>query len=163
MTRPALRRFARVTLTAVIACVTVHAPLALAAAPQKTPQPAKTPRATIERKLHDNGAVRTEMPVVDGEIHGTARGFFPSGKRRWEAQFVRGKYHGTMRLWFESGQLESEREYRGGKKHGPFVDYHPNGRKLAEGTYENDELVKLTEWDADGNRLPSEGAAAPAK
>ena len=43
------------------------------------------------------------------------------------------------------------------------MDHHPNGKKAAEGVYENDELVKLTEWDSDGNRLPSEGAAAPAK
>lgn len=111
---------------------------------------------TIERKLHPNGKVKTELPIVNDEVHGVARGYYESGAKHWESSYARGKRHGPTRFFYETGRLESEREYRNGKKHGKFVDYHPNGKKAAEGSYADDVLVKITEWDESGKTLPPE-------
>lgn len=80
----------------------------------------------VERTYHDNGALHSETPKVDGVVHGFVRHWYDNGQLGIEAPMVNGLVHGVVRNWDRSGNLLGTYEMQQGT--GLEIHYHTNGR-----------------------------------
>ena len=55
--------------------------------------------------------------------------------------------------WNEDGRLLSEITITNGRRNGIVLDWHDDGAKKSEAVYVDDQLVKKTYWDEEGNEL----------
>ena len=61
--------------------------------------------------------------------------------------------HGLVTEWHGNGQKAEEATYEDGKLHGPAIAWHENGQKKAETTFKDDELDGLaTKWHENGQK-----------
>jgi len=61
----------------------------------------------IKYTYYDNGKVKTEVPYVDGVIHGLVK-FYDNAGHLTEYPVVNGKRHGTAYIYNEDGQILSK-------------------------------------------------------
>lgn len=86
-----------------------------------------------------DGALSTEIPIVDGKEHGIARDYFESGRVKVQTIYVSGVKHGAESEWYESGQVKEENVLHKG--------YLMNSKKWSE-TGELIEEYKRSEDDS---------------
>lgn len=98
-----------------------------------------------------DGRRLSEVPVKEGLVDGTARGWRPGGGLEVEETFVAGVSEGIRRRWHENGTLRSETAIQGGKLHGPHQEWHPDGTPAVRLGYEEGRAEGLCEaWHPDG-------------
>ena len=54
-------------------------------------------KVVIRRAFYESGALRWEIPYVNGNMHGIARFYYASGALRRETPYVTGRMHGIER------------------------------------------------------------------
>lgn len=52
--------------------------------------------------------------------------------------------------WDENGRLLSELSIRHHKRNGVVLEWYEDGSKKSEAVYQDDKLVRKTQWDKDG-------------
>jgi antitoxin component YwqK of YwqJK toxin-antitoxin module len=66
------------------------------------------PFTGIAVELFPDGKLCSEVPHLNGVIHGLVRAWYPSGQLKKEASLWQGGLHGYERIWDEQGRLVSE-------------------------------------------------------
>ncbi|MFZ4764993.1 MAG: toxin-antitoxin system YwqK family antitoxin [Roseimicrobium sp.] len=74
------------------------------------------------------GRILTEVPVLDGQVHGVARGWHDNGQLEVEESFVHGVSNGIRTRWFPNGQKRNTATIVNGQLDGPYQEWHENGQ-----------------------------------
>ena len=78
-------------------------------------------------ELYENGQVKTEMALRNGQKHGITKIYFDSGKINEFRSFKKSLMHGKWETWNEPGKKIAEANYRNGKKDGKWYVWDENG------------------------------------
>jgi len=73
--------------------------------------------------VYEDGVLDSEMPIGDG----VAKWFFPNGALKAEVPKVEGESHGTYREWHDNGQLAKETVFNHGKATGVVRNWNKEG------------------------------------
>jgi hypothetical protein len=76
---------------------------------------------------HKNGAVWFRCSVLNGNVHGIVRIWYPDGKLAEVGNYLNGIAHGPAQRWYRDGIIESEHYYQKGLVHGIQKKWFPNG------------------------------------
>ncbi len=87
----------------------------------------------------DEGKVRSEFSLVDGNIHGEYITYDNEDTTKTVGQYVKGKPHGKFRTYNSDGELIYEYNMENGKRQG-VTKYFINGKVFREVSFANDEL-----------------------
>ena len=93
------------------------------------------------REYHDNGTLKLEMRIRNGQPEGTYIVYFENRKPKDVRSYKEGKLHGLWRSYDLSGQLISEAEYRNGLKHGTWRIWDELGNLRYEMGYRDGKKV----------------------
>ncbi len=104
-------------------------------------------------EFYDNGTIKGEYTIVDGENDGVTKLYFKTGQLNesrmykkgekdgaWitynaeggkigEANFSKSTKHGKWYVWDENGTLRCEMTYKNGEKTGKWIIYDANGKQ----------------------------------
>jgi antitoxin component YwqK of YwqJK toxin-antitoxin module len=94
------------------------------------------------RVLYDNGQLKKECHLKNGELHGLQREWYESGQLEVEENYENGELHGLQRRWYESGQLKKEMNYENGDIHGLQRSWFESGELVWEEKWENGVLIE---------------------
>lgn len=135
---------------------------------------ASSRRVDTWRFYYEDGALKEEVPYVNGKITGLVSYFFPNGKRMERGAWVEGKRVGTLELFHPNGQLLGTENYKEGvfTTNGDFFDstgkptlqngtgfriaYAKNGNISYKGNYINQKRHGINQWFFDNNKLKQE-------
>ncbi|MEW6160053.1 MAG: toxin-antitoxin system YwqK family antitoxin [Verrucomicrobiota bacterium] len=84
----------------------------------------------IERTFHPNGQVRSEIPYINGVVHGLSQSWHANGLLAHEIPMVHGQVEGVARFWNEKGTFLGSYEIRNGT--GIQKIWFPNGKLMGE-------------------------------
>jgi len=59
-----------------------------------------------------------EIPFVNGQRHGVARGYYSDGELYWETPYANGHQHGIEKWYSSDGELYHENPFVNGRLHG---------------------------------------------
>jgi antitoxin component YwqK of YwqJK toxin-antitoxin module len=76
-----------------------------------------------------------ERNYLNGQPHGTCKGWFENGKLSSEKNYMNGQPHGTYKEWLNNGQLWLEGNYHNGKKHGLCKHWDINDNTICTETF----------------------------
>ncbi|HHU27459.1 MAG TPA: toxin-antitoxin system YwqK family antitoxin [Bacteroidales bacterium] len=93
------------------------------------------------REYHDNGTLKLEMQLRNGQPEGTYIVYYENRKPKEVRSYKEGKLHGLWRSYDPSGQLISEAEYRNGLKHGTWRIWDELGNLRYEMNYRDGKKV----------------------
>lgn len=85
-----------------------------------------------EKELYENGVLRMEGAIKNGERDGVWKVFFEDGKLWSEGDFVNGKRTGMAKNYFPNGQLRYEGAFENDKKVGHWKFYSEDGKLIQE-------------------------------
>ena len=87
-------------------------------------------KITIQRDYYRNGQLREELPLVNGEPHGTVKNWHQNGVAAAVTRYRQGLPHGLTRQWNNAGELLGE--FRMDQGTGVIRHWHENGQLKAE-------------------------------
>ncbi len=87
--------------------------------------------------FYDTGAIKSELSVKNGTLHGVCKNYFESGQLKRKAEFDQGKEEGTSRLYYKSGELKGVSHYENGLKNGKTRLFFPSGEVKAVFQYKD--------------------------
>ena len=67
--------------------------------------------ADIWKEYYENGQVKSETPLVNGDAHGISKSYYENGEPLADMPYVNGKIHGISKEYYKSGQLRKETPY----------------------------------------------------
>lgn len=113
---------------------------------------------------HANGNKQVEEYYADGKIGGVYKAYFETGQLEEEGGYdAESTMRGKWKYYYPSGKLKEVITFHNNVENGPFIQYHPNGKKQAEGTYvpfalgaveeEGVEQGELKEYDINGELI----------
>jgi antitoxin component YwqK of YwqJK toxin-antitoxin module len=89
-----------------------------------------------------NEAPAEEEFYENGLLTGNVISYYSDGTKKAITPFVVKGDHsvmqGKLQVFYENGQLKSEDTAKNSEINGPFVEYHPNGKMKAKGTFKPD-------------------------
>lgn len=91
---------------------------------------------TIHRQ-YQNGKLRREVPFLNDQIDGVAKGFYEDGKTEEESVFSKGERNGYRKYYYPTGQLWLEMEFKEGKEWNAISNYDEKGHKRKAGSLKN--------------------------
>jgi antitoxin component YwqK of YwqJK toxin-antitoxin module len=95
-----------------------------------------------------------EDPMVGGiKLDGPYKEWYQNGQLKSQGAYFLGDLDGALTTWYENGQIERKEQYNRGKPIGMLSRWYENGQKKMEMTYLDDEVIKITEWDQNGNTI----------
>jgi uncharacterized protein len=98
-----------------------------------------------QRKVHD-------VEFADGQRHGRATWYFPTGAVLLQANYVRGRIHGDVVKFSSDAQVVAEEQYDDGRQQGTRTEFYDTNKKVkkTETGYLHAPLVisKLDDFDA---------------
>jgi antitoxin component YwqK of YwqJK toxin-antitoxin module len=114
--------------------------------------------------LDSKGRKASEWHFVNGQMHGTAVWYFPTGQKQREATYQHDQVEGHLLEWtLETPQQRQVRRgmpapqpvytlvtktlFINGRREGPHVEYYSPGKKKVEGTWLLAKEVAKTEYD----------------
>ena len=103
--------------------------------------------ADIWKEYYENGQVKSETPMVNGDVHGNKKWYYENGQLKCEIPFVNGKINGTWKEYYETGELKTETQYVLSKAHGIEKWYYENGQLKEESLYVDGELMGTNNYD----------------
>lgn len=80
-----------------------------------------------KKSYYDNGQVKTEYEMKDGELNGIQTSYHENGNLKKEGNWKNDKEDGVFKFYNENGQLESDETYVNGELNGPAHFYYDNG------------------------------------
>ena len=84
-------------------------------------------------------------------FNGVYRETFDNGKVKLEMHLVNGEQDSTTTIYFEDGTLNEVRSYKNGLMHGKWETFNSKGQKIAEAWYRNDKKDGIWRiWDEKG-------------
>ena len=93
----------------------------------------------IQKLYHENGKIKQEFYVVNGQIEGLVKVYNEKGNLIEKGDFFNNKEQGNWEFYHENGKLKQKGNFKDGKHIGPWKFYHENGKIKQEGNYnEND-------------------------
>lgn len=95
------------------------------------------------RKYYENGKIKYEVPLINGQRYGIQRGYYESGKIKYEVPFVNGKARGYLKVYYENGNLKMSAVYLDNKKDGLWKGYKENGEPAFSYIFKDNEPVKI--------------------
>ena len=81
----------------------------------------------MEREHYYSTALQSEIPYINGKIHGIVKFYYESGAMEWESPYTNNKKHGLYKEYSESGTLELQVPYVYNRCHGMEYDYRGSG------------------------------------
>ena len=90
-----------------------------------------------EKRFHENGVLSLEGKIVDTQLEGEFRGYFPTGELMSVGSFVKGKREGKGKLYYDNGQVYVENEYCNDDPCGTWRMYDEFGNLIKEGNYKD--------------------------
>lgn len=102
------------------------------------PSVAERTRDGVYRRLHSDGSVAEEGPMVGGLRHGRFRWLDPEGTLRREAGYERGLLAGTDRGFHAGGSPAYEGTHAAGVKVGAWSRWHADGAIAFRGAYDTE-------------------------
>ena len=81
----------------------------------------------IEKEYYNNGKLKFEYEIKNGEKEGFSREYYENGQLKKESCYKNGKLNGLYKQYYENGQLEIEATYKDGKIDALFKSYYKNG------------------------------------
>lgn len=112
---------------------------------------------TSLKVYHVNGNLKSDLPLKDGKIHGTAKYYFNTGSLREEVNFENDVKHGTAKEYFRNGKLYIVSEYVQGERTGWYKGYYANGQVEAEGWLLNNNKEGVWRFYSVAGKLEREG------
>ena len=92
--------------------------------------------------FYENEAPAEEEFYEKGLLKGNVISYYSDGTKKAITPFIikgdRSVMQGTLQTFYENGQLKSEDTAKNNGVDGPFVEYHPNGKIKAKGTFKPD-------------------------
>lgn len=77
-------------------------------------------------------------------------GRYQTGEKMYEETYQDGEL--TQKIeWYKNGQKLSEGSFKNGKLDGKWTWWYDNGKLKRETIFLDDEVVKSSQWDKDGN------------
>gem|GEM_PF-1880141 len=99
----------------------------------------------------DNGAKISEGEYLDDAPDGEWVVWYENGNRKAQGRYQQGRETGRWYGWDEAGYLTTDVTMDAGQRHGPWTWYHPNGRKAGEGEFLRGKPHGIwNRWDAGG-------------
>jgi hypothetical protein len=86
-------------------------------------------RARRRREFHDNGQLRVERTIVDGQLEGTFVWRFADGTTEWEESYAKGKKVGVERRFWPGGKMREEMYWLGDKLEGRSAFFDKDGKR----------------------------------
>jgi antitoxin component YwqK of YwqJK toxin-antitoxin module len=113
-------------------------------------------RYNINEKLEYQKSDIMECHYLNGQPHGTYKGWHENGQPQLEINYHNGELHGSFKTWYENGKPSSEANYVNGKKHGIYKEWY-NGQLQYECNYHNGQPHGLCKsWDIYDNTICTE-------
>jgi len=81
---------------------------------------------------------------------------WPDGALRCEVPYLEGYKHGVEREWYQSGQVKEESELSNGGSHGKHTEWDEGGRIVVEAMYEDCQLIHKKNYRYDGSSSQAE-------
>jgi hypothetical protein len=85
-------------------------------------------KVTKRREYHDNGRLRVERTVVDGQLEGNFTWTFADGTTELEETYSKGKKFGVERRFWPGGKLREESHWAGDKLDGKSIFFERDGK-----------------------------------
>ncbi len=102
-------------------------------------------------ETEENGVKKSVIEVKDGQISGSAKYYYASGKLMETGSFEKGSKSGKWMRYNESGLMIGLASYKAGKKDGAWMVWDDSGKKRFEMTYKNGEKTGVwNNWDEAG-------------
>ena len=93
----------------------------------------------IQETYHKNGAVESQIPIVNGKRDGMQKFFYEDGKLASQVLYVQDLKQGQFKAWFHDGKLKLVANYRDSKLQGEATTYYENG-KIITGLSEAEQM-----------------------
>lgn len=87
----------------------------------------------VEKEM--DGRVVYQLPIIDGQENGLAKGWYNTGEKLLERLFVEGRKEGQFKQWWPNGQLRYVFQYKNDRYDGLQLVLFPDGRKREESHY----------------------------
>ena len=81
------------------------------------------------------GKKKMIIPIKDGKINGTIKGWAKNGQKIFEGKYTNGVSNGTEIQWYASGQKKLEVQYTNGEAHGVCTEWFKTKAKKSEGYF----------------------------
>lgn len=144
-----------------------------------------TSQEDLKQAFTESGQVLFEKRYKEGLEEAAHLYYYPSGILKSIINYSRGHLNGPVLLYFSNGAPFRLSHYQMGKREGKDQVYYPNGNLKMEGEYREDlpigkarrwyengqlekevvffapgEVVRISQWDPQGNLIPSSGVGA---
>ena len=83
--------------------------------------------SSIEKEYYDNGVLKKEYKLKNGEPHGLVKFYFPNGKIKETTYFENGIRNGLSKGFYTSGEIEWQINYTKDLEDGLYQEYFKNG------------------------------------
>ncbi len=93
------------------------------------------------KKQSDSNVLNEQEKPADDSEKSIEQDFYDNGQLKMEGPVVNGQRHGLWKSWYENGLKWSETTFKSGVKTGPTTTYYENGMMRYSGQYENDQRV----------------------
>ena len=107
----------------------------------------------IEKEYYNNGKLKFEYEIKNGEKEGFSREYYENGQLKKESCYKNGKLNGLCKQYYENGQLEIEATYKDGKIDALFKSYYKNGKLELESVSKEEKLNGLYKQYYENGRL----------
>lgn len=100
----------------------------------------KDGKVDVKKVYYKSGALLSETPYINGEIHGVVKGYHESGVLEMDIPYTNGKIHGVVKRYDKSGTLKWEIPFVKGRMHGVEKRYDESGKLLETVEYKNNSI-----------------------
>jgi len=104
----------------------------------------------IQETYHKNGAVESQIPIVNGKRDGMQKFFYEDGKLASQVLYVQDLKQGQFKAWFHDGKLKLVANYRDSKLQGEATTYYENGKIMLKERYEKGRLTYQKKYSYEG-------------
>lgn len=102
---------------------------------------------------YPNGKKKLEIPIKDGQIHGTILEWEKNGQKIYEGKYEAGKQIGKEEQWYPTGNKSMVLNYVNGLAEGTCTEWHKNEAKKSEGLFRQGKEEGMHQWwFADGSK-----------
>ncbi len=110
-------------------------------------------RTGLHKFYDKQGKIKSEEEYKDGENNGYYRGYYTSGILKLEGWYVDGKKAGMWYRYYPDGTLEEEYYCVNDDYEGKNKEYDADGKLSSIYYFEEDELLKIENYDTEGALL----------
>jgi hypothetical protein len=108
----------------------------------------------VKKEYHDNGKLKSEVPLKNGIPEGTWTYYYNSGEKYYEITYKNGIKEGLVTGWYRSGKKMYEYHNKNGVEEGLEHWWYESGEKKAIKHFKNGEEHGIRkEWDKEGKKI----------